>query len=78
MKKLKVKIVYTLDPTGMSLDNTLELEIILKDDEIENCLYCNHDKSNRFYELVRNTLSDTLMLKEWEKWNLHIWKIYLM
>ena len=76
--KIKVKVVYTLDPTGMSLDISTELVIILKNDEILNTLYCCHDKQNRFYHLIKDALIDKLKLNEMDIYSLHIWKIYAL
>lgn len=43
----KLKVVFSIDPTGFAQDITEEISI-----PNDTCLYCLHDKDNRFYNEV--------------------------
>ena len=50
---MKLKVIFSLDPTGMTDDSVEIVEITLN-----NCLYCLHDKENRLVEEVKLALDD--------------------
>ena len=48
---MKLKVAFNIDPTGYENDITEEIYI-----PKDVCMYCLHDKHNRFYDEIKKAL----------------------
>ena len=68
---MKLRVVFTDDPTGMSKDITKEIDI-----PSEECLYDIHDKTNRLYNLIKTTLEYQGF--DFSYFPFTLWKVYVI